>query len=146
MSQPVLAWLEQLDIGQSIMDDTRREFVAQLNRVGAAADAGVPAALDDFIAHRETHFGQEERGMGSINFPPAPLWNAGGSPALRKRFDCTGVFYFETHSGLAPDFLLQPRYELPDRRARGGVRGDDDEVFARARDAILEGRDQRPAF
>lgn len=52
------------------MDDTHREFVEQLNRVGAAADAGVLAALDDFIAHTETHFAQEERWMETLEFPP----------------------------------------------------------------------------
>ena len=70
MNEPVLAWSDQLAIGQSVMDDTHREFVAQLNRVGEAADDGVLAALDDFIAHSEAHFGQEERWMDAIEFPP----------------------------------------------------------------------------
>ena len=70
MSQPLLAWSEQLAIGQAIMDDTHREFVAQLNRVGAAADAGVLAALDDFIAHTQDHFGQAEQWMEATGFPP----------------------------------------------------------------------------
>jgi len=52
------------------MDDTHREFVAQLNRVGEAADDGVLAALDDFIAHTEAHFSQEEQWMDAIEFPP----------------------------------------------------------------------------
>ena len=63
-------WSEQLAIGQSIMDDTHREFVEQLNRVGLAADAAVLAALDDFIEHSEAHFAQEERWMDAIEFPP----------------------------------------------------------------------------
>ena len=70
MGEPVLAWSAQLALGQTVMDDTHREFVAQLNRVGDAADTGVLAALDDFIAHTEAHFGQEEQWMESINFPP----------------------------------------------------------------------------
>ena len=70
MGEPVLAWSEQLALGQTVMDDTHREFVAQLNRVGDAVDAGVLAALDDFIAHTEAHFGQEEQWMEAINFPP----------------------------------------------------------------------------
>ncbi len=70
MNQPLLAWSDQLAIGQSIMDDTHREFVDQLNRVGEAADAAVLAALDDFIGHTEAHFGQEERWMDAIEFPP----------------------------------------------------------------------------
>jgi hemerythrin len=70
VGQPLLAWSEQLAIGQDIMDDTHREFVEQLNRVGEAADAAVLAALDDFIAHTEAHFSQEEKWMEAINFPP----------------------------------------------------------------------------
>ncbi len=52
------------------MDNTHREFVEQLNRVGVAPDAGVLAALDDFIAHTEAHFSQEEQWMDAIEFPP----------------------------------------------------------------------------
>ena len=70
MDQPLLAWSEQLAIGQPVMDDTHREFVEQLNRVGAAADADVLAALDDFIAHTQAHFGQEEQWMETMEFPP----------------------------------------------------------------------------
>ncbi|HEX3169740.1 MAG TPA: hemerythrin domain-containing protein [Burkholderiales bacterium] len=70
MNEPVLAWSDQLAIGQSLMDDTHREFVAQLNRVGEAADDGVLTALDDFIAHTEVHFSQEEQWMDAIEFPP----------------------------------------------------------------------------
>ena len=70
MGEPVLAWSEQLALGQTVMDDTHREFVEQLNRVGDALDTGVLAALDDFIAHTETHFAQEEEWMEAIAFPP----------------------------------------------------------------------------
>jgi len=70
LNEPVLAWSDQLAIGQSLMDDTHREFVAQLNRVGEAADDGVLTALDDFIAHTEAHFSQEEQWMDAIEFPP----------------------------------------------------------------------------
>ncbi|MDB5809825.1 MAG: hemerythrin-like metal-binding domain protein [Betaproteobacteria bacterium] len=70
MSEPVLAWSDQLAIGQSVMDDTHREFVEQLNRVGEAEDSAMLAAIDDFIAHTETHFGQEEQWMDAIEFPP----------------------------------------------------------------------------
>ena len=71
VTQPVLEWSEQLALGQATMDDTHREFVEQLNRVGLAEEAGVLAALDDFIAHTEAHFAQEEQWMASIDFPPA---------------------------------------------------------------------------
>jgi hemerythrin-like metal-binding protein len=70
LSEPLLAWSEQLAIGQAVMDDTHREFVLQLNRVGEAADSNVLAALDEFIAHTQAHFGQEEAWMDAIEFPP----------------------------------------------------------------------------
>jgi hemerythrin-like metal-binding protein len=70
LSEPLLAWSDQLAIGHAAMDDTHREFVLQLNQVGAAPDAGVLSALDDFIAHTEAHFGQEEQWMDAIEFPP----------------------------------------------------------------------------
>ena len=70
VNQPLLAWSDQLEIGQDVMDETHREFVDQLNRVSEAADAAMLAALDDFIAHTAAHFGQEERWMDEIAFPP----------------------------------------------------------------------------
>jgi len=70
VNQPLLAWSDQLAIGQDVMDETHREFVDQLNRVSEAADAAMLAALDDFIAHTAAHFGQEERWMDEIAFPP----------------------------------------------------------------------------
>ena len=70
MNQPLLEWSEQLALGQSTMDDTHREFVDLLNRVGAAAVDDLLASLDDFIAHTEAHFGQEERWMEAMQFPP----------------------------------------------------------------------------
>ena len=70
LSEPLLAWSDQLAIGQDVMDETHREFVDQLNRVGAAADAAMLAAIDDFIAHTEAHFGQEEAWMDDVAFPP----------------------------------------------------------------------------
>lgn len=70
LNQPVIEWSEQLALGQSVMDDTHREFVLLLNRVGAAAAADVLAALDDFLTHTEAHFLQEEQWMEAISFPP----------------------------------------------------------------------------
>jgi hemerythrin-like metal-binding protein len=70
VSQPLLAWSDELAIGQNTMDDTHREFVDQLNKVAAAADAGLLAALDEFIAHTQAHFTQEERWMETLEFPP----------------------------------------------------------------------------
>lgn len=70
MSQPLLAWSGDFVLGEAAMDDTHREFVELLNRVGAAADVDLLAALDDFIAHTEAHFGQEDGWMQAAAFPP----------------------------------------------------------------------------
>ena len=70
MSQPLLAWSDEFALGQHTMDDTHREFVDQLNRVAAAAAAGLLPALDEFIAHTQAHFTQEERWMETLEFPP----------------------------------------------------------------------------
>jgi hemerythrin-like metal-binding protein len=52
------------------MDATHRDFVGFLNRLDAAADAESLTRLDEFIAHAEQHFGQEERWMERTAFPP----------------------------------------------------------------------------
>jgi hemerythrin len=66
----LLEWTDSLHLGQSAMDDTHREFVELLNRFGAAGEADMPARLDEFIAHTEAHFGQEEAWMEALQFPP----------------------------------------------------------------------------
>lgn len=66
----LLEWTDGLQLGHDVMDDTHREFVELLNRVGAATGAEQLAVLDEFIAHTEAHFGQEERWMEAMQFPP----------------------------------------------------------------------------
>lgn len=66
----LLEWSEALHLGHPAMDDTHREFVELLNRLGAAAEDGRLACLDDFIAHTEAHFRQEEAWMEAMQFPP----------------------------------------------------------------------------
>ncbi len=66
----LLEWSDALDLGHDAMDDTHREFVELLNRVATAAEADLLARLDEFIAHTEAHFGQEERWMEAMQFPP----------------------------------------------------------------------------
>ena len=70
MPQPLLEWSGDFVLGESTMDETHREFVDLLNRVGAASDDDLPVALDNFIAHTEAHFGQEDRWMQATAFPP----------------------------------------------------------------------------
>jgi hemerythrin len=52
------------------MDATHRDFVDFLNRLDAAAGADSLLRLDEFIAHTEKHFGQEEAWMERTAFPP----------------------------------------------------------------------------
>lgn len=70
MSKPLLEWSGDFVLGETTMDDTHREFVDLLNRVGTASDGELLAALDDFIVHTEAHFGQEDRWMQATAFPP----------------------------------------------------------------------------
>jgi len=70
VNKPLLEWSDKLALDQTVMDDTHREFVELLNRVGAASDDNLLASLDDFIAHSEEHFAQEERWMQEFAFPP----------------------------------------------------------------------------
>jgi hemerythrin-like metal-binding protein len=65
-----MEWNDQLAIDQGIMDDTHREFVQMLNRIADATDAEMQDAIEEFIRHTEEHFGQEERWMESLEFPP----------------------------------------------------------------------------
>ena len=70
MNKPLLEWSADLVLDENTMDDTHREFVDLLNRVGAASEDELLASLDEFITHTEAHFGQEERWMREIAFPP----------------------------------------------------------------------------
>ena len=82
------------------MDDTHREFVELLNRVAASPENGLLASLDEFIAHTEAHFGQEERWMEALQFPPLHCHQGEHANVLeimrevRKRVACG-----ETHLG-----------------------------------------------
>jgi hemerythrin-like metal-binding protein len=66
----LLEWSDTLHLGQPVMDETHQEFVELLNRFGAAADSDRLARLDEFIAHTEAHFRQEEAWMERMQFPP----------------------------------------------------------------------------
>lgn len=68
---PALTWTEALALHQPQIDHTHREFVELLGDVEAALDAD-PATLgrvlDDFIAHTEAHFAQENEWMLKVGF------------------------------------------------------------------------------
>lgn len=60
MNEPLLAWTDELALGQATMDDTHREFVAQLNRMAAALAEWFPqhaASMDAVLALYMTEIG-----------------------------------------------------------------------------------------
>ena len=66
----LVEWSDELALGVEKMDATHREFVLQLNELGAAGDGAMLAGLDAFIVHTVEHFDQESRWMESMEFPP----------------------------------------------------------------------------
>jgi hemerythrin len=67
---PVIEWNESLMLDQGVMDETHKEFVELLNRLAEVPAEGLLAVLDEFIAHSEVHFAQEQRWMAKMDFPP----------------------------------------------------------------------------
>lgn len=67
---PVMEWNETLVLDRGVMDETHREFIDLLNRLAEAPETEMLAVLDEFIAHTEAHFGQEQRWMEQMAFPP----------------------------------------------------------------------------
>lgn len=67
---PLLDWSPDFELGVPAMDETHREFVDALNAVADAPDGELLARLDDFIAHTDAHFAQENAWMAEILFPP----------------------------------------------------------------------------
>ena len=67
---PLIEWDEALVLDGGVIDDTHKEFVDLLNRMHEAPDGELLDILDQFIAHSEAHFGQEQRWMEELEFPP----------------------------------------------------------------------------
>lgn len=67
---PVMEWNECLMLDRGVMDETHEEFVELLNRLADASGDRMLAVLDEFIAHTEAHFAQEQRWMEQMSFPP----------------------------------------------------------------------------
>lgn len=62
-------WLKEYELDLEPMDQTHHEFVDSFNRLASADKASRLDRLDDFIAHTEAHFGQENRWMEAVDFP-----------------------------------------------------------------------------
>ena len=67
---PVMQWNESLVLDRGVMDETHEEFIELLNRLADAPDEKMLAVLDEFIAHTEEHFAQEQRWMEQMTYPP----------------------------------------------------------------------------
>ena len=67
---PLMEWNDALVLDEGVIDGTHREFVDLLNRLYDAPDSELLRVLDEFIAHSEAHFGQEQRWMEDLEFPP----------------------------------------------------------------------------
>jgi hemerythrin-like metal-binding protein len=66
---PELQWKADFELGLARMDDTHHEFVEHYNALASAAPDDFLARLDDFAAHAEAHFAQENRWMEAVGFP-----------------------------------------------------------------------------
>lgn len=67
---PLMEWSNELVLDDGVIDDTHKEFVDLLNRMYDAPDDQLLTILDEFIAHTEAHFAQEQRWMEELAFPP----------------------------------------------------------------------------
>ena len=65
---PSLQWSDALVLDLPLMDDTHREFVELLARVGEAGDADLLDAWQALIAHTDDHFGREDEWMKNTRF------------------------------------------------------------------------------
>ena len=65
-----VTWSDTFLLGFPPLDDIHREFVDALNGLQLAQDETLPARLDDFAAHAQRHFDQEDTWMVAADFPP----------------------------------------------------------------------------
>jgi hemerythrin-like metal-binding protein len=65
----LLSWSERLELGHPTMDETHQQFVELLNALAAAQGDDVLARVDTFVAHTESHFGQEDAWMEELQYP-----------------------------------------------------------------------------
>lgn len=66
----VMQWVDAFVLDNARMDQTHHEYVDMLNALDEVADDVFAAGLNEFIAHTEAHFGQEDRWMKRTNFAP----------------------------------------------------------------------------
>lgn len=69
-SQCTLRLPPDLRLGEPITDATHVEFMRLLDAANMAPDEALPVALDEWIAHTQEHFAQEESWMEAMDFGP----------------------------------------------------------------------------
>lgn len=69
ISPPAFSWSDRFLLGHRSIDETHREFVDCVDALLRASDAEIPAALDAFARHAESHFGQEDKWLAAADFP-----------------------------------------------------------------------------
>ncbi|MBL8437774.1 MAG: bacteriohemerythrin [Zoogloeaceae bacterium] len=66
---PTLEWSDELVLGLAPMDATHEEFVSSYQALAGASPEDFLARMDDFVAHCDAHFDQENRWMEAVSFP-----------------------------------------------------------------------------
>ncbi len=69
MATLIESFEERYLLGVSAMDETHREFVELVNRLGSAEKAAFIALFDELVRHTEQHFENENELMRETAFP-----------------------------------------------------------------------------
>lgn len=128
-------WTDALLLGYSPMDDTHREFVDIVNAMLASQDSDLPARLDDFIRHAESHFTQEREWMTGTGYPATDchidehnavmkslyevkeILAAGGNPMVARKLAEELVRWFPGHA----DYMDAPLAQWMVKKRFGGA-------------------------
>lgn len=81
---PLLTWSDDYLVGETAMDACHREFVTVVQALASAADTALPQQLDEFIAHAQIHFGDEDGSMAQTGFPAAACHAAEHAAVLQS--------------------------------------------------------------
>jgi len=69
MNAASFEWTDKFLLGYGPMDDVHHEFVTLVNTLRTCADEDLPATLDAFAKHAESHFSEELKWMKATDFP-----------------------------------------------------------------------------
>ncbi|SEH08717.1 bacteriohemerythrin [Candidatus Venteria ishoeyi] len=70
MSELIQSFEQNYHLGVAEMDETHRQFVAQVNQLDAAPDATFSELFAELLKHTEAHFAAENELMKTSGFPP----------------------------------------------------------------------------